>query len=89
VFFKYGMIGDEVKELRKQLNEASTTRLPRLALDTQFDPLTMARVMEFQHQMGTSTASHGCIHVKPSEAAQLFYWAGQVDLMVIVMKLTR
>lgn len=188
------MIGEEVKGLQKQLNEVSTTRLPRLALDTMFDPITMARVMEFQHQMGVSTdgvvgpitgrklrnhrgrpsaplgrvvvvdlindrlrafengaqkfdfrpikggsltdpstrgvfkvyrrlrnhtssqypippgnmdfslfyhrgealhqgpptePSHGCIHVKPSEAAQLFYWAGQVDLMVIVMKLTR
>ena len=190
---KYGTIDDAVKELQTQLNDSSTTRLPRLRLDTLFDVMTMARVMEYQHLRGlttdgvvgpktqrslnahrgrtsaplgrcivvdlinnqlyayengtekfhflrikggsasdpsdrgvfkvykrlrdhtssqfpeprgnmnfslfynkgealhqgpTSADSHGCIHVRPTEAEQLFNWAGQVDLMVIVAKLT-
>jgi lipoprotein-anchoring transpeptidase ErfK/SrfK len=194
VLLKYGMVDPAVKDLRARLNGASTTRLPRLALDTSFDIMTMARVMEYQsrrglatdgvvgpkthrslnaqpnrpsaplgrcvvvdlinnqlyafesgaqqfhflrikggsttdpsdrgvfkvrrrlryhtssqfpeppgnmdfslfynkgealHQGPTTAESHGCIHVRPVEAEQLFNWAGQVDLMVIVVKLTR
>jgi hypothetical protein len=194
MLLKYGMIDDAVKTLQGQLNQASTTRLPRLPSDSLFDPITMARVMEFQHKVGLTTdgvvgprtqrslsahrgrggpplgrcvvvdlindrlrafengmlrfdfrpikggsltdqstrgvfkvykrlrhhtsstypeppgnmdyslfyhgaealhqgpptvPSHGCIHVRPSEAAQLFSWAGQVDLRVIIVKLTR
>ena len=33
--------------------------------------------------------SHGCIHVEPSQAELLFKWAGNFDVMVIVMKKTR
>ena len=52
MLLKYGMIGDEVKSLQKH---TSTTRLPRLPNDSLFDPITMARVMEFQHQVGITT----------------------------------
>jgi hypothetical protein len=193
---KYGMIESSVTGLQAQLNLRSPTRLPRLTPDTLFDPLTMARVMEYQHHVhltadgvvgprtegslkahrvhgavpppagrcvvvdlindrlraydsgalilefmqvkgGSATdpstrgvfkvykrlrnhtsskfpippgnmdfslfynraealhqgpptiPSHGCIHVRPSQASQLFNWAGHHDLMVIVMKLTR
>ncbi len=191
---KYGMVDNTVRELRNQLNQASATQLPRLAADSVFDPLTIARVMEFQSKMNLTTdgvvgpktqasldahrghgsppsgrcvvadlinerlrafdsgslrfdfkpikggnatdpstrgvfkvfkrlrhhtsskypippgnmdyalfyhraealhqgpptiPSHGCIHVRPSEAAQLFTWAGNLDLIVIVLKLTK
>lgn len=52
---KYGTIDDAVKELQTQLNDSSTTRLPRLRLDTLFDVMTMARVMEYQHLRGLTT----------------------------------
>ena len=41
------------------------------------------------HQGPPTAPTHGCIHVRPTEAAQLFSWASHIDLMVIVMKLTR
>jgi hypothetical protein len=188
------MDSEAVKLLRYRLNELSPTRLPRLERDTLFDVMTMARVMEFQHQRGLPTdgcvgpatqrslnaarssesdpigrcvlvdlihsrlyayesgfqkfyfdrirggsarnpsdrgvfkvykrlryhtsslapdsvgnmdfslfynkgealhqgspdsESFGCIHVRPTEAEQLFAWASSADLMVIVVKLTR
>jgi hypothetical protein len=47
---KFSMQGDEVKKVQQQLNRYNSTRLPRLDEDGDYDVLTMARVMEFQHQ---------------------------------------
>jgi lipoprotein-anchoring transpeptidase ErfK/SrfK len=37
------------------------------------------------HQGDPNTASHGCVHVAPPFAEQLFEWAGSTDIWVIVM----
>jgi hypothetical protein len=47
-----GMNLPEVEDLKRRLNCSNPTRLQRLTLDTQYDVLTMARVMEFQFQHG-------------------------------------
>jgi hypothetical protein len=44
---------------------------------------------EALHQGPPTIPSHGCIHVEPSQAELLFKWAGNFDVMVIVMKKTR
>jgi lipoprotein-anchoring transpeptidase ErfK/SrfK len=41
------------------------------------------------HQGPPTIPSHGCIHVEPSQAERLFNWAGNADIMVIVLKRTR
>jgi hypothetical protein len=38
------------------------------------------------HQGPGSLESHGCIHVSPPYAEQLFNWAGSFDVLVIVVK---
>jgi len=38
------------------------------------------------HQGPGSLASHGCIHVSPPHAEQLFNWAGSHDVLVVVVK---
>ena len=76
----YGAFGTDVQAVQTRLNGASGTRLPRLTPDGKFGSLTMGRAMEFQY---------GCIHVEPSQAEQLFNWAGNHDVMVIVLKTTR
>ncbi len=43
---------------------------------------------EALHQGPPTEASHGCIHVEPSQAERLFKWAGKHDVMVIVLKRT-
>jgi hypothetical protein len=45
---KPGTNSPEVVALQQQLNSRGATRLPRLSEDTNYGPLTMARVMEFQ-----------------------------------------
>jgi hypothetical protein len=40
------------------------------------------------HQGPPTVPSHGCIHVGPPSAENLFNWAGQYDIIVIVVKLT-
>lgn len=49
---KFGASGADVLLLQQQLNCLSPTRLPRLSGSSNFDILTMARVMEFQHVKG-------------------------------------
>jgi hypothetical protein len=44
---------------------------------------------EALHQGPPTVPSHGCIHVAPSQAEQLFKWAGSFDVMVVVLKRTR
>jgi len=39
------------------------------------------------HQGPPTVPSHGCIHVGPPFAQQVFNWAGQFDVLVIVVKL--
>ena len=41
------------------------------------------------HQGPPLEASHGCIHVGPPQAEQLFNWAAKTNILVIVAKLTR
>lgn len=48
----YGDRSSEVAELKRALNCRSNTRLPRLYPNDLYDVLTMARVMETQHQLG-------------------------------------
>jgi peptidoglycan hydrolase-like protein with peptidoglycan-binding domain len=48
---KYGMSGQEVRELQRRLNCSAPTRLPLQEIDGNFGVSTLARVMEFQfHQ---------------------------------------
>jgi hypothetical protein len=41
---------------------------------------------EAVHQGPGSLPSHGCIHVSPPYAEQLFNWSGSFDVLVIVVK---
>jgi hypothetical protein len=45
---KYDDSGPAVQQIQAALNLAELTRLPRLNINSQFDALTVGRVMEFQ-----------------------------------------
>jgi len=72
-----------------------TSRRLRQHSSSQFPPIGGKRNMDFSlfyhggeaiHQGDPDTPSHGCIHVAPPFAEQLFDWAGQTDIWVIVMR---
>lgn len=49
---RYGDRGPTVRALQDRLDAVGPTRLPRLGGDSDYGPLTMARVMEFQDTVG-------------------------------------
>ena len=63
---KFGDSGPAVEQLQAALNVAGLTRLPRLTVNSEFDALTVGRVMEFQFLnhltvdgiVGPQTAAH-------------------------------
>jgi hypothetical protein len=57
MILKLGTNSPEVGALQQQLNSRGVTRLPRLSGDNNYDPLTMARVMEFQFNSKFALAS--------------------------------
>src|SRR6516164_9623528 len=71
--FTYGAFGAAVKAIQSQLNEASSTRLPRLVPDSRFGSITMARAMEFQFQEGLTEDGN----VGPATNARLMTKGGK------------
>jgi Putative peptidoglycan binding domain len=72
----YGAFGPDVRAIQDRLDAASGTRRPRLRGDSQFGPLTMGRVMEFQFQEGLNPDGD----VGPATASRLAEGSGNNDL---------
>jgi len=70
----------------RRLRQHSSSEFPSSGGKRNMDFSLFYHGGEAIHQGDPNTPSHGCIHVAPPFAEQLFGWAGRTDIWVIVMR---
>jgi hypothetical protein len=70
----------------RRLRQHSSSEFPSSGGKRNMDFSLFYHGGEAIHQGDPNTPSHGCIHVAPPFAEQLFEWAGSTDIWVIVMR---